>query len=478
MKKHHPKRRNHRLLFASALTAAAVCSMASCGEQAATTLPPMTTDAPYLAETTVTVPKATDVVQFAPPAETTAKDEQTTDETAPPETATEETTTASPPAPVIREEVSEVREKIPYETVYEYSSRHYMGTERIKREGENGELLRVTITTYANDDEIDTSVTETVVREPVSRVILVGIKPVITYNEVRVTEDYIPFLTETRKDSSRYDDERTILQTGMDGYTEATYRITYEKGIEVSRERIEQTVIAPITEIVSVGTKPAWAQKTVTEREHIVPYETKYVYDDTLAEGTRFVKTKGEDGYTASIYTLKYYRGELSSRELSESTVYAPKAEVIVIGTKKEEAFGLPFYAGRGYTLTQDFGGSHYAMDFAVWYGDPILSIGSGTVIYAYDEGYFSKNDMNWTYGTFVVIEHENGVRSLYAHLGSRTVRAGQKVTRGQTIGYSGNTGRVNPAPTASNPLAGTHLHFEIRVNNVKVDPKKYIPDF
>lgn len=119
-------------------------------------------------------------------------------------------------------------------------------------------------------------------------------------------------------------------------------------------------------------------------------------------------------------------------------------------------------------------------MDFGVWYGDPILAVKSGTVIYAYDEGDFPKTDANWTYGTFVVIEHENGVRSLYAHLKSRTVKAGQKVTGGQVIGYSGNTGRVNPAPTASNPLAGTHLHFEIRVKRngsyVKVDPKNYIP--
>jgi murein DD-endopeptidase MepM/ murein hydrolase activator NlpD len=78
-----------------------------------------------------------------------------------------------------------------------------------------------------------------------------------------------------------------------------------------------------------------------------------------------------------------------------------------------------------------------------------------------------------------VVIEHEDGVRSYYAHLKSRTVSVGQRVSGGQTIGYSGNTGRVNPPVTASNPYAGTHLHFEIRVKRngayVKVDPTKYI---
>ena len=118
-------------------------------------------------------------------------------------------------------------------------------------------------------------------------------------------------------------------------------------------------------------------------------------------------------------------------------------------------------------------------MDIGVWYGDPILAVKSGTVIYAYDEGDFPTSDANWTYGTFVVIEHEDGVRSYYAHLKSRTVSVGQKVKGGQVIGYSGNTGRVNPTPTASNPYAGTHLHFEIRVKRngsyVKVDPTQYI---
>ena len=152
---------------------------------------------------------------------------------------------------------------------------------------------------------------------------------------------------------------------------------------------------------------------------------------------------------------------------------------MVVIGTKKvKEAFVRP-YLNKGYTITQNYGGSHYAMDIAVWYGDPILAVKSGTVIYAYDEGDVSKDNANWTYGTFVVIEHEGGVRSVYAHLKSRTVRAGDKVKGGQVIGYSGNTGRVNPAPTASNPLAGTHLHFEIRVKKngvyVKTDPNKYI---
>ena len=144
----------------------------------------------------------------------------------------------------------------------------------------------------------------------------------------------------------------------------------------------------------------------------------------------------------------------------------------------------MPFLdASRGgynYSVTQDFSSSHRGIDFGVWYGDPICAIKSGTVITAYDEGYFSKDNILWTYGTYVVIEHEDGMRSYYAHLKSRTVSVGDKVSGGQTIGYSGNTGRTNPEPTAAKPYAGTHLHFEIRVKKngvyVTTDPKAYLP--
>ncbi len=478
MKKHHHfERRNTKIILASTLAAATLCSFTACANQEeASGLPTSFFETAYTTEAESTTEIFAPQTTLAPKSETTlaATTAQTT------QAQTTETTQAPIPEPVQRMERTEEREVIPYETVYEYSDLYYSGTRIVKQDGKNGELLRVTVTVYENDAALDATVTETIVEKPVKKIVIFGTRSKITSEQITVTEDFVPYDTEIRKDDSRYDDEKEIIQQGEDGYSEVLYLVTYEKGIEISRERISEKVFEPKNEIVSVGTRPAWTEESVTKKENTVAYKTEYVYDNTLEEGSRFVKTAGKNGYTENVYTIKYYRGEESSRELKKSTVYEPTTEVIVIGTKKEESFGLPFYANKGYTLSQDYGNGHYAMDFAVWYGDPILAVKSGTVIYAYDEGDFPKSDANWTYGTFVVIEHENGVRSLYAHLKSRTVSAGQKVTGGQVIGYSGNTGRVNPAPTASNPLAGTHLHFEIRAKKngsyVKVDPKDYIP--
>ncbi len=440
---------------------------------------------------------------------------------------TEETTVLpilpaeSDEAPVIHTEAQEQREPIPYETIYEYSEEHDEGTELVKQEGENGERLCVTYVTYENGERTDVYVQETVTKAPVSKIVVVGTKKETPYEIESMREGNVYYAIETQYDDTRYDDERIVLQKGVNGYVRSNYKITYDENGRAHREFIGRDTVYPTNEIVLVGTIPAWTEETEIE-EGKIPFETRYSFDQTLPVGTRYIRTEGKDGYAVRTYTLRYYRGELAERVESESDVTDPVHEVVVIGTgvgsgaagtitppsaapspdedetqtppnttpdagetpdtEKEEIFVLPFETGKGYYLSQDYHSGHLALDFAIWYGDPILAVKSGTVIMAYDEGDFPQTNANWTYGTFVVIEHENGVRSLYAHLESRTVSVGDKVTGGQMIGTSGNTGRVNPMPTPENPLAGTHLHFEIREKKngsyVRVDPKKYIPDF
>ena len=298
---------------------------------------------------------------------------------------------------------------------------------------------------------------------------------------ITVTENEIPFDTHYIYDENVYDDERIVLREGKNGFSVSTYRVFYENGIEVSRELLSESVTAPEVEEIIVGTKPSVTESTVTVRGENIPFGTRYEYDSSLEAGKTVLRAEGVNGYTESTYRITYYKGEEISRELVSDQAYAPVEQVIVIGTRE---YFMPFLdAGRGgynYSVTQDFSSTHRGIDFGVWYGDPICAIKSGKVITAYDEGYFSTDNLLWTYGTYVVIEHEDGMRSYYAHLKSRTVSVGDTVSGGQIIGYSGNTGRTNPEPTAAKPLAGTHLHFEIRVKKngvyVTTDPKAYLP--
>ncbi len=88
-----------------------------------------------------------------------------------------------------------------------------------------------------------------------------------------------------------------------------------------------------------------------------------------------------------------------------------------------------------------------------------------GTPIYATADGTVAGNVQGMSgYGTMVLINHGNGYQTLYGHLSKKSVRAGQKVKRGEIIGYLGSTGLSS----------GTHLHYEVIKNGIKVDPIHY----
>ena len=426
-----------------------------------TTLP-STADEQTSADTTASV-QTTSTAISTPPLETTAA-----------------------PGPVIRTETEETLRAIPYETQYEYSDRYYKGDQIVRVNGVEGRERLVTVTVY-EDDRIASvdSYTERLF-DPSDAVVVIGTKDPYTYGTVFAKEKTVPFSTEYEYDSTRYDDERDVVSEGKDGYTEVTYRLTFERGQEISREAVSSRVVEPTPKRIRIGTKPATREVTEIKRENVVRYTTTYEYDATLEDGVRNTKISGIDGYTEAVYRVTYYHGAETGRECVESTVHAPQNEVIVIGTKKEETFGMPFidaaHGGYNYNVTQYYGGSnsHGGIDFGVWYGSPITAVKSGKVVYAYDDGDLPKSDLRWTYGTYVVIEHADGVRTYYAHMKDRTVSVGDTVEKGEILGHSGNTGRVSPAPTPDSPLAGTHLHFEVRVWNgstyVKTDPKAYLP--
>lgn len=163
------------------------------------------------------------------------------------------------------------------------------------------------------------------------------------------------------------------------------------------------------------------------------------------------------------------------TEQISPEEPEAPKTETV--------EFSMPFldleHGGVDYKITQSFSSKHGGLDIGVYWGDPVLSSTDGTVIMAYNDGDISKSDLSWTYGTFVVVETVDGeYRTYYAHMSRKTVNVGDKVSKGDIIGYSGNTGRVSSS--SSGPYAGTHLHFEIRKligsSYVKTDPKLYLP--
>lgn len=102
---------------------------------------------------------------------------------------------------------------------------------------------------------------------------------------------------------------------------------------------------------------------------------------------------------------------------------------------------------------------NHGGTDIGASYGSAIYAADSGKVV-------SSSDGWNGGWGNYVMIDHGNGMQTLYAHMSSRAVSVGQTVKRGQTIGYVGSTGMST----------GPHLHFEMYVNGARIDPQTKYP--
>jgi murein DD-endopeptidase MepM/ murein hydrolase activator NlpD len=98
----------------------------------------------------------------------------------------------------------------------------------------------------------------------------------------------------------------------------------------------------------------------------------------------------------------------------------------------------------------------HYGMDFTAPAGTDVYATGNGVIVGVLS----SKRGL----GNHIIIDHGFGYSSIYAHLSNFNVRVGQKVQRGDIIGYVGNTGTS----------VANHLHYEIKLNSVNVDPVNY----
>jgi len=101
-------------------------------------------------------------------------------------------------------------------------------------------------------------------------------------------------------------------------------------------------------------------------------------------------------------------------------------------------------------------GAFHSGVDIGSTYGHPIVAPADGVV---------TVTDTMGGYGKTIMIDHGNGISTRYGHLSGFAVTAGQKVQRGDVIGYVGESGRST----------GPHLHYEVRINDTPVNPYKYL---
>ncbi|NLL63687.1 MAG: M23 family metallopeptidase [Ruminococcaceae bacterium] len=220
--------------------------------------------------------------------------------------------------------------------------------------------------------------------------------------------------------------------------------------------------------------------KTEIKREEIA-FKIVKENNSKLYKGTTKIKRRGSKGIDEVTYLVTYIDGaRVSSEEINRITIRQPIDQLVDVGTKKAAHgpyTGHTYIRGKGSliwpavgcnTVSSRYGyrtlrgrrNFHGGIDLTGGYsrGKTVVAAASGTVTTAGWGG---------AYGYYVIINHGNGMSTLYAHMlaNSICVKPGQYVSGGAAIGKVGSTGNTT----------GAHLHFEVRINGSRVNPAPYL---
>lgn len=276
--------------------------------------------------------------------------------------------------------------------------------------------------------------------------------------------------------------ESAVLEVTADQETEKIYEVrsgdTLSQIAEDNGLTIEDLVaINPLLEDAD-STIRVGDELTITspEPELSVVYKARIYEENSYEEPTVYVEnddwytTRSEvlvqpsAGYRKAAAVVTYRNDSPVSEEIvKEEVLYEAVAKVVERGTRIPLTYIRPISGGRvssGFgqrkSPTKGASTNHQGVDWAVPVGTAVMASCGGTV---------TKAGWGSGYGYVVYIRHEDGRETRYGHLSKVLVKAGQKVSQGQKIALSGNTGRST----------GPHLHFEMRINGTAVNPLKYV---
>ncbi|MCR5249606.1 MAG: M23 family metallopeptidase [Lachnospiraceae bacterium] len=205
-----------------------------------------------------------------------------------------------------------------------------------------------------------------------------------------------------------------------------------------------------------------WTETCRTDEVFDLP--TEYIYNDEWYTTKSVTLQQPSAGYHETVSLITRRNTDEEAREvLYEEVGVEAVGKVVEVGTKVPPTYIKPLSGGRissGFGRRQSPGGigssNHQGIDIATPTGTSIWASSGGTVGYA-----------GWSggYGYLVTINHPDGWQTRYAHLSKIYVSVGQYVNQGQVIAASGSTGNST----------GPHLHFELRIGGVAIDPRTYV---
>lgn len=270
------------------------------------------------------------------------------------------------------------------------------------------------------------------------------------------------------------DQAAKYLLTGERSYTvregDEAEKLAYAFGMKTEElaalnPGINLAQLAPGTQLNVSAAEPLVTVQVKKQQKQIalIPHKSLKEDDPKLIKGETKLKQQGKNGRKHVTSAVETVNGQEISREVvAEQATLEPIDHIVSTGTMPPPSVGTGTFAWpaedgeitskRGHR----WGRLHNGIDIARSSGPAIKSADHGVVKAAGAAG---------TFGNRVVVDHQNGYETIYAHLSSIDVKAGDVVPQGTKLGNMGNTGRST----------GVHLHFEVSLNGVTQDPLKYI---
>jgi len=302
-----------------------------------------------------------------------------------------------------------------------------------------------------------------------------GLKSMGFAEKVEIVEAYLPANQLTRLDAAI--DEVTKEQETPSEYEIVSGDTLSEIAIKVNipidkliamNDSLEDanTPIRVGDKLIITVPEPELSVERVEEDyvEEIYDADVIYVDNDDWYTTQTKVLQQPSAGFRKIIADVTYLNDQVVSREiLKEEVVMEAVPKIVERGTKTPPTYIKPISGGR---LTSGFGrrksptkgasSYHKGVDWATPVGTPVYASCGGTV---------AKAGWGSGYGYVVYINHEDGRQTRYGHLSKVLVKVGQTVKQNERIALSGNTGITT----------GPHVHFEILINGVQVNPLNYL---
>ncbi|NGQ96104.1 M23 family metallopeptidase [Brevibacillus sp. SYP-B805] len=224
----------------------------------------------------------------------------------------------------------------------------------------------------------------------------------------------------------------------------------------------ENTVLQLGQQINVTAIRPLVTVQVVEEasQEETIDYAVQTRNNAQLPQGDTKVVQEGREGKKLVRYQIIKENGQVVERKvLDQKVLVAPVSKIIERGTKviPSRGTGRLSWPARGYISSgfgMRWGRLHAGIDIA----------GSGS-IRAADNGRVILAGWHGDYGNCVIIDHGNGLQTLYGHMRSISVHEGQVVAKGKVLGVMGSTG----------DSTGVHLHFEVRKGGRPMNPLRFL---